>query len=114
MAKNNGFIMRWNEQKEREKEEVHRVTALVTMQQAADAAVIALNACFHFGPERSKRFFDEFQRTFREIGRLCLEDAKSDTEIAYTKETVDRCLREILGKNFCRGKRGIDGEYPEM
>ena len=100
MAKNSGLLMRMNQQKEREKEEVRQITSLVTMQQAADAAIIALNECFHFGPERSQRFFDEFQRIFREIGSLCLEDAKSDAEIAYTKETVDRRLREVLGENF--------------
>lgn len=96
MAKNNAFLARVRQ----EREEVRQLTALVTMQQAADAALIALNECFHFGPDRAGRFFDEFQRTYREIARLTTEDAKSDREITYTKETIDRRLREILGSRF--------------
>lgn len=76
------------------KAEVHRRFAL---QQAQDMACIALNDAFGFGPERCERFVIAFGKIFTEYADLCIEDAKSDSEIIYTKAKVDDMLRRAMG-----------------
>lgn len=76
------------------KAEIHRRFAL---QQAQDMACIALHEAFGFGAERCERFVVTFGRIFTEYANLCLDDAKSDDEIIYTKTKVDDMLRLALG-----------------
>lgn len=51
---------------------------------------------------------DAFRETFRAFAQLCVEDAGGDQEIAYTKESIDRELRRIMGEGF----RPWEERYP--
>lgn len=69
-----------------------------TLQQALDMAIITLNRSFGFGPERNRKFGEDFMATFREYARACVDDGKDDEEIVYTKSLVDRALEAALGE----------------
>jgi len=68
-----------------------------TVQQCLDMACIALHESFGFGAERLEVFVDEFHDVFVDYAETCVEDAKDDEEIWYTKEKVDGALRAALG-----------------
>lgn len=104
MAKPSAFLQRM-EAKHRQNMELQR---LFTIQQCEDMMIITLGQDFGFGPKRAMEALDAFRETFRSFARLCVEDAGGDQEIAYTKETIDRELRRIMGEGF----RPWEERYP--
>lgn len=67
----------------------------------SDAAMMAANDVFQMGPSRAKLFFDKMNEYEDEIARLFLEDAKADETLEYSKATLDKRIREIVGEeNF--------------
>lgn len=69
-----------------------------TIQQCQDMAEIALNREFGFRPDRNERFEKAYRNAFVDYAGLCVEDGKSDDEIWYTKDTLDRALTEARGE----------------
>lgn len=68
-----------------------------TIQQCQDMFEIGLGREFGFGPDRNERAERAFRQAFVDYAGLCVEDGKSDEEIWYTKETLDRALSEVRG-----------------
>lgn len=66
-------------------------------QQTKDLTALALNQAFGFGPKRQARFRAALEEVSREYANMCLEDAKDDQMITYTREKLDRALRPICG-----------------
>jgi len=67
----------------------------------SDAAMMAANDVFQMGPSRAKLFFDKMNEYEDEIARLFLDDAKADETLEYSKVTLDRRIKEIVGEeNF--------------
>lgn len=73
---------------------------LFTTQQMEDFAIIALGRAFHFGPKRAQEFRELLRQVNREFCEICLDDAKGDKHLVYTKDRVDRELQAILGDGF--------------
>lgn len=71
-----------------------------TLQQSLDMAQIALHEKLGFGPERNAKFAAAFWETFQEYAALCVGDGADDPEIVYTKDVVDRMLREACGDDI--------------
>ena len=71
-----------------------------TLQQSLDMAQIELNREFGFGPKNNARFKAGFKKTFLEYAALCVSDGADDPEIVYTKEKVDRALRQACGDDI--------------
>lgn len=71
-----------------------------TLQQSLDMAQIALHEKLGFGPERNAKFAAAFWETFLEYAALCVGDGADDPEIVYTKDVVDRMLREACGDDI--------------
>ena len=71
-----------------------------TLQQSLDMAQIALHEKLGFGPERNAKFAAAFCETFLEYAALCVGDGADDPEIVYTKDVVDRMLREACGDDI--------------
>lgn len=66
-----------------------------------DAACMAANDVFQMGPTRAKAFCEAMAMYTMEIGDMVLEDAKGDATLEYSKTTLDRRIREIVGdENF--------------
>ena len=69
-------------------------------QQCEDMAQIALHQEFGFGPAYQKRFKRRFRQVFFEYAELCLDDAKDDAALDYTKACVDRSLQAACGDDM--------------
>lgn len=71
------------------------------MQMAFDAAVLAANEVFNMGAARAAAFGEAFIRYSDEIAGLFTEDGKSDDTLEYSKATLDRRIKKIVGnENF--------------
>ena len=72
-----------------------------TLQQlCVDAAFLAAADVFGMGPGRCGRFGTAMMDYLHEMARLIAGDAAGDPDLEYTKETVDRRLRQICGEKF--------------
>lgn len=69
-----------------------------TIQQSQDMAQIALHREFEFTSEEQARFVCAFRGAFVDFAGLCVEDGADDKEIWYTKDTLDRALKEACGE----------------
>ena len=85
---------------ERRKEEKRKVN--IALQMAEDAAMIAAQVIFGMGPKRAADFHAAYVRTVNDMARLLVADAKDDEMIEYTKETVDKRIRQIVGPEAFR------------
>lgn len=73
----------------------------VALQMATDAAVIAAAEVFGMGPVRCARFVAKIAEVLNEISSAINADSVEDPAFVYTKERIDRRLREICGEeNF--------------
>ena len=104
MAKPSAFLQRM----EAKHQKNMRLQRLFTIQQCEDMMLITLGQDFGFGPKRAMEALEAFRETFRSFAQLCVEDADGDQEIAYTKESIDRELRRIMGDGF----RPWEERYP--
>lgn len=72
-----------------------------TLQQmCVDAAFLAAADVFQMGPGRCEAFGEAMMGYLHEMARLMVDDAKDDPGMEYTKEKVDRRLRQICGEKF--------------
>lgn len=88
----------------RTREEYYRDTKwyqAFARQQMMDAICLALHEEFEFGESRFKRFMEAYNKAWSEIVVLCNEDVKDDKEMVYSKNTIDKALRQAVGEaNF--------------
>ena len=104
MAKPSAFLQRM----EAKHQQNMRLQRLFTIQQCDDMMLITLGQDFGFGPKRAMVAMLPFRETYRSFAQLCVEDADGDQELAYTKESIDRELRRIMGDGF----RPWEERYP--
>ena len=71
-----------------------------TIQQCTDMLLIAANEAFGFGEDRLVKLLEAYQRVFEDYAEMAIEDGRADPDIEYTREKVDRKLRQILGDHF--------------
>lgn len=64
---------------------------------------------FGFGEKRATEFLEKFRETFEAYASLCLENAKGDANMDYTKGCIDRELARIMGSAF----QPWEVRYPE-
>lgn len=70
-------------------------------QQMLDAVCLALHEEFEFGESRFQRFMDAYDRAWCGIVELCNADVKVDMDMQYSKDKIDRALKQAVGeKNF--------------
>lgn len=72
----------------------------IMMQQTVDAMTLAIKEVFGAGPAKFAKLQDAFKDKWDEFVRLGKEDVKTDKEIWYTKDTIDRALKEALGEEL--------------
>lgn len=72
------------------------VNGMAVQQLMADAAVIALNRAYGFGPKRCTVFIDELNRAAKDMADLILEDTP---EAEYSRAKIDELLRSIVGED---------------
>ena len=103
--KQSGFLQRIKAQHDRSM----RLQRLFTIQQCEDMALITLGQDFGFGEKRATEFLEKFRETFEAYASLCLENAKGDANMDYTKGCIDRELERIMGGAF----QPWEVRYPE-
>ena len=95
MAKKSGFVLAMQAERERRDAEVRHHARVFQM----DMVTLALGRMGF----REKRF-QELDKVLAEVSEeFCnevLEDAKTDKDIWYTKDTLDRELKQYVGKMF--------------
>lgn len=72
----------------------------ILQQMCMDAAFMAAADVFQMGPGRCEAFGAAMIDYVHEMASLMVEDGKSDPEMEYAKEKVDRRLRKICGEKF--------------
>jgi len=93
----NAFAKRLKQREDR----VSMERAEIRGQIDCDAACMAANDIFQMGPSRAKAFMDKMTEYVNEIGKMTLEDAKADVTLEYTKATLDKRIKDIVGEeNF--------------
>lgn len=105
MAKQSGFLQRIKAQHDHSM----GLQRLFTIQQCEDMALITLGQDFGFGEKRAAEFLERYRETFTAYAELCLENAKGDANMDYTKGCIDRELSRIMGSAF----RPWEERYPK-
>lgn len=105
MGKQSGFLRRVQEN---QRQNMH-LQRLFTIQQCEDMALITLGQDFGFGEKRATEFLEKYRETFEAYASLCLENAKGDANMDYTKGCIDRELARIMGSAF----QPWEVRYPE-
>ena len=63
-----------------------------------DAALIAANEVLQLGPGRAKAFAEAMINAANEIAQMFVEDGIADATLEYSKVTLDRRIKEIVGE----------------
>lgn len=99
MPKPNTYALLLQAQKALQEMQAHLPYARAfAVQQNKDLTALALNRAFGFGPKRQAQFREALAEVSREYADMCLEDARDDRHIAYTREKMDRALRQACGE----------------
>ena len=80
-------------------EKVAAERAEIRAQIDMDAACMAANDVFQMGPSRARAFCEAMMRYTMEIGTMFIEDSKSDVTLEYSKTTLDRRIKSIVGED---------------
>lgn len=71
------------------------------MQQASDAALMAIDDVFDVNEYSAEKFYLAHVKYVNGISSLFIEDGKTDPEMVYSKTDIDRRLLQIVGaENF--------------
>jgi hypothetical protein len=63
--------------------------------------MMAIDDVFDVNEYSAEKFFTKHTEYMNEISKLSVEDGNDDPEMVWTKETVDKRIRAIVGeKNF--------------
>lgn len=99
MAKPNTYALLLQAQKALREMQVRLPYARAfAVQQTKDLTALALNRAFGFGPERQAQFREALHQVSMEYADMCLADAAEDRTISYTREKLDRALRQVCGE----------------
>jgi hypothetical protein len=88
----------WLAKKQAEKAAEQAARSHVDIQMALDSAVIAANNTFHRKGDIMLEFVEEFNKVFKEISLMLIDDAKDDEELWYSKSKIDSKLNDIFGE----------------
>lgn len=67
------------------------------MQQASDAALMAIDDVFDVNEYSAEKFYLAHVKYVNGISGLLIEDGKSDPDLVYSRTDIDRRLLQIVG-----------------
>lgn len=71
------------------------------MQQASDAALMAIDDVFDVNEYSAEKFYLAHVKYVNGISGLIIEDGKNDPDLVYARTDIDRRLKQIVGaENF--------------
>jgi hypothetical protein len=68
-------------------------------QMSEDAAIFAIDDVFDVNEYSANKFRDQHRYYLGEIARMAIDEDKDDPDMEWTKDTVDRKLLQIVGKD---------------
>lgn len=71
----------------------------IALQQSADAAMMAIDDVFDVNAYSAEKFHVAHVQYVNQMASLLLEDYEDDPTMAYTKEDIDRRLKQIVGED---------------
>ena len=81
------------------------------MQQASDAALMAIDDVFDVNEYSAKKFYLAHVKYVNDISNLLIDDGKCDPDLVYSKADIDRRLLQIVGaENFAPWDERYGGE----
>ena len=81
------------------------------MQQGNDAAIMAIDDVFDVNEYSAKQFHDRHIYYVNKIAHMVVVEDKDDPDMEWTKDTVDRKLLQIVGKdNFVPWEERMGGD----
>ena len=81
------------------------------MQQASDAALMAIDDVFDVNAYSAEKFYLAHVKYVNGISNLLIEDSKCDQDLVYSKADIDRRLLQIVGaENFAPWDERYGGE----
>jgi hypothetical protein len=73
----------------------------IALQQSSDAAMMAIDDVFDVNAYSAEKFHVAHIQYVNEMAHLLLEDYADDPTMTYTKEDIDRRIKQIVGEeNF--------------
>lgn len=72
----------------------------ILRQMCIDSAFMAANDVFQMGPGRCEQFGQAMTDYLMEMADMMNEDGKTDKDLTYTCEKVDKRLKKICGEKF--------------
>lgn len=89
----------YSERLQQKKQGWTRNVYLFTQQETLDAASLALNEHFGFGPERLRRFAEAFIAKFTEIQKLNQED-RDDEDSVFSRQRFEDSMKAAWGPYY--------------
>ena len=81
------------------------------MQQSHDAAIMAIDDVFDVNEYSAKQFHDRHVYYVNKMAHMAVVEDKDDPQMEWTKDTIDRRLLQIVGKdNFVPWDVRMGGE----
>ena len=93
--KKSGLLQRQEQMLNRREIEVRRHTQRFML----DLVILTLGR-MGFREKRLTQFRDTFDQVAEEYAKLLTSDAKDDPELVYSKECIDREMRQYVGPGF--------------
>lgn len=69
-------------------------------QHCLDMMLIAVDNVFDITPEQARDLASSFSECNDGWAEMVMDDAKDDSDLIYSEETVERRLRQICGENY--------------
>ena len=75
----------------------------MVLQQASDAAMMAIDDVFDVNAYSAEKFHTAMVKYVNDISQLFIEDSESDPECVFSKTDIDRRLVQIVGEDNFTG-----------
>lgn len=91
----------WLAKQQAKKLHENRIRWFISQTFLEDCMIIAINRVFHRKGGIIMELLREFHEIYAEMAVILIDDGEHDEEMWYTKEKMDRELRDIMGEeNF--------------
>ena len=78
----------------------HRIQVQMAMQQSSDGALMAADDVFGCTEDQAAEFVAAHMEYVNRISHMAVVEDRDDPQMWWTKDTVDRRLKQIAGRHF--------------
>ena len=85
-----------------EKDKIHLQKLAIALQMGLDAGKMAANTVLGMGRGRSPAYENEYRNNMNTMAQMLVEDSKDDPDLVYSREVIDRRIKQIDGPDRFR------------